>query len=198
MPSETLAPHEALAINAFIQGSPGLWPALREATDVSTKIDLLKGHLANLKAQSDVSRKELQDEYRKRMDTRFSDVSWARALAGAPCKHKVSFTGIMAFEVQAPSAKRTHDVRSYLQQSNDAATTEPERIVLEWVQSIQLLQETGDGKLPAAVAWAELPLGSLLERVRQLPEVSIAKVADECVSMQTWLAGKLEDNLGNS
>jgi hypothetical protein len=110
----------------------------------------------------------------------------------------VVFNGIMAFEVLAPSTKRTHDVRLFLQQANDSATTEPERIMLEWVQGIQLLQETGDGKTPSMVSWAEMPIPSVLDRIRQLPEVSVAKVADECLSMQTWLAAKLEENLGNS
>ncbi|HSW50410.1 MAG TPA: hypothetical protein VLH09_09560 [Bryobacteraceae bacterium] len=197
MSSPTLDQREMLAVAAFIQSSPDLWSSLKEAANTQGKIEALKGHLVNLKTQEEAARKELQAEYRRQMDKRFADVHWARALAGAPCPHRVVFAGIAAYTIQAPTAARAHEVRSYLQKQADPATTEAERVVLEWGTGVQLLAESGEGKALPAISWVDLAPAELLVRLRGLPEVVIAKLADECLSMQTWLAGKLEENLGN-
>lgn len=171
---------------------------LAEAKSNKERVEKLDAQIAALSEETERKHQEARQAYLDRYRDRFSDIDPVRALAGAPQLHTFKVGNLSAYRVQLPTGNTTHAVRQLVQNAGNLGPVSNDEVtVVSWLQEVELLPQDGeDGPGPQKLQ--DLPAPDRLKLIRGLPTSLLERLADECVTLQTWLNVYLEENLGNS
>lgn len=166
--------------------------ALAELQDEETRVHRIKEQIAALKDQRSEQTAQMRAEYFKPHERKFADVDWKGAITGIKVVHPVR-VGHATFRVCIPSAAREAALRTFLtaMQDKNQGLSPDEQVVLLWVDSTQL-----EGR-EEIVDQSMLSMDERLSRVRVLPALTLAALAEECRRLQEWITNKMEQDLGN-
>ena len=175
-----------------------LTPELRESLlrykNAQERLGYLERQLDALSEETELKQEEARKAYLDRNSKRFSDVDPLRALTGAPVSHAISVGELVTYRVRPPVGSTTHSVRNFLQNPGDLGpVSNEEGMLLGWLVEVQL---HADEATPQDLA--PLDMTTRLSLIRQLPAALVDRLADECLTLQTWLNVYLDQNMGNS
>lgn len=165
---------------------------LQEMNDTKSRLKLLDERLAGLSLEADAKALGARQAYRDRYATRFTAYDWKKALLGASVEHAF-VVETATYHLRLPSAGVTRGIQRLLGADFKELhpITEEDAVVLGWLVGVSMADKP-------RVDLSKLDLKDKLASIRQLPDLLLRRLADECQTLQAWLNVQLELNAGNS
>lgn len=151
-------------------------------TALEQQLATLASQTAALSASAVDRRRELREGYIALHEKRFHDVDAKKALIGVPTEHLVEIADTVRFWITPP--------KSGAPVPTGAAPDEA--YLSQWLIGVQLL-----GREVSRVDLRPLTPEARVEKLRTLPGVLVKRLAEECSTLEGWLAAVLEVHLGN-
>lgn len=159
---------------------------------LTARIDELTKRILSLQDESEARRLEMSQAFRDRFSKRYADLDVEKALSGYPAHHDVVVFGGV-YRLRPPKQDVVLAIDRFCA-SPEATPLAPisaaERVLLSWFAGVGTKAEMRDISISS--------LSDRLSMIRKLPEQLMAKLADECSSIDSYLSVVLELELGNS
>lgn len=163
-----------------------------EESRLDERIKNLTTRIVALQDESEARRLEMSRAYRERYSKRFADLDIKKALAGYEAYHDAKVFGAV-YRLQPPNQALMLEVDRFGAKPDPAdlgPVSAAERMVLGWLAGVG-----AEGEIRPLRATG---LADRLRMIRKLPEQLLAKLADECGAIDSYLNVVLELELGNS
>jgi hypothetical protein len=166
--------------------SPDIAKRLEALETDALRVKLLQEQADAMTDEAATARRTLQERYRAQHQARFSSFDYKMALTGAAVSHRLTI-GPASYLLSPPSADTSRKVDAL---AKDHPMTQGEAFAVAWVISIQA------AGMPARDLKALKP-EERLAALRNLPDIVINRIAEECNTLQAWLNTVMELELGN-
>lgn len=172
-----------------------------ELSSLEKQIQVMSLRIAALSETAEQKRTEARQAYKDKHTKRFADLDVSRALAGFPAAHRLLMGGV-CYRLAVPNGEVQRQVNNFVQdpniKENDkvidfAPISLPEQRVLAWLVGLTM---SANG-VEKDRDFSKDPIAVRLRLLRNLPIVTIDKLASECESMETFMSVSLELELGN-
>jgi hypothetical protein len=163
---------------------------LDEKKALEDRITQLTKRLLALQDEAEQRRIEMSKAFRDQHAKRFPKLDVAKALGGYPAGHDATICGAV-YLLRPPSqghALAAEKFGAKPEPADLAPVTPNERILIAWLAGV------GNGNEMRELQ--NLPERDRLLLIRRLPQPVLAKLADECASIETYLSISLELELG--
>ena len=166
--------------------SPDLTKRLEALESEALRVKLLQEQADAMTAEAVAARRTLQERFREQHQARFASFDYKMALTGAPITQRLTL-GPATYLITPPTADTSRKVDAL---AKDHPMTQGEAFTVAWVTSIQA------SGMPARDLKALKP-EERLTILRNLPDIVINRIAEECNTLQAWLNTVMELELGN-
>jgi hypothetical protein len=187
---------------------PELKAKTLEAQNLELQIKATDARIAALTVEAKAKRSEAQAKYIESHQARFADVNPALALIGASSPHEVKLFGA-SYWLTAPSGEAARQADNFAMtpivkalvegknvEEDYGPVTVNEQLLVQWLTALSPPMPEGAPAAPKRDI-SKLPTPQKLKMIRTLPTQLIAKLAQECDSLNTFLSIVLERELGN-
>jgi hypothetical protein len=168
----------------------------KKQQDLEFLIKQKKERISRLADDYEAEHKIYQTKLQGKLAPGFKDVNLKHVLVGAKVEHKFSVLGMAEYFIMYPSAEWANEVTKFLNNPLNskgetmAPVSDIERTVLLFMSGAQLKDREKES----------MPKGEQalrLNYIRQLPLVTLGRIADECDKYQALLDATLSLNLEN-
>lgn len=172
-----------------------------EVAQMEKQIQAMTLRIAALSSTADQKRTEARQAFKDKFAARFAGFDVPRALAGFPTFHKTTMGGV-AYRLVVPNGEGQRQVNNFTQDPtikeadkvvDFAPVSLSEQRVLAWLAGLTMSSNgvEKDRDLSKESVAVRLRL------LRNLPTITIDKLAAECDNLETFLSVSLELELGN-
>lgn len=187
--SQTPNPEAIKALAEALAGDPELASKLVQVTSAKERLSALEMRIAALSEDNAEAMTKGRLAFREKHAPTFADVDVKKVLVGFPVQHRVTIKDVFAVNIQPPTAKQMRAVEAL----DLALAVRPhEAALLAWATEIDTTAMGGQ-----KVNIGSLELTKKLEYLRTLPDMVLARLAEVCVDLNTYLNVCLEIDLGN-
>jgi hypothetical protein len=159
-----------------------------EVARLESQISTTKQRITLLSQEADDLRREAREAYRAKFEKKYATFDVARALAGLNVSHAIVALG-QHYVIQLPSQAVVTNVDKSLSEAKELGPfSASERILLAWLVGVGV--ENHIQSLPAEPK-------DKLGLIRKIPAVLLDKIADEAISLESYVQVVLEQELKN-
>lgn len=185
-----------------------------KAADLKQNVDVLTEEINKyelkidaLSEQAETKRRTMQQAFCSKHEKRYADIDKKKAFIYGDARHTVTIAKFAQFVLSVPVGNMIHAVEDFIRKpkpfkdpttGKDADMGEVnhfERTLLVYLNSCVLLDNTGAPGPEQNLA--AMPLVGKLQAIRSLPAATSSMLADEAMTMQTYLNAYLELEMGN-
>ena len=186
---QTPNPEAVKVLAEALASEPELAGKLMQITATKERLAALDMRIAALSEDNADAMNRGRLAFREKHAATFADVEVKKALVGWPVQHRVTIKDVFSLCIQPPKAK---DMRA-VEALDPSLTLRPhETMLLAWVVSLDTSAMGGP-----VVDLSATPLPKKLDYLRTLPELVLARLAETCADLNTYLNICLEIDLGN-
>jgi hypothetical protein len=173
-----------------------------EIANLEKTIQAMTLRVAALSDTAEQKRTEARQAFKDKFTKRFAGFDVSRALAGFPTGHKTVMGGV-SYRLVVPNGESQRLVNNFVQDPTTkvadkvvdfAPVSLPEQRVLAWLAGLTMASNGVEKDRDLS----KEPITTRLSLLRNLPAITIEKLAGECDNLETFLSVSLELELGNS